>query len=170
MEVEGEVVDSAVSFCWTFRRLSHRIRESVFWCKVPTLCLLVLLIRVRFLRWLWVWSMVELYWREVRSRPTQRKLCLIFTLSTSNLTWTAPASNPSLLHEQPADVHPSYVWKSSSYPTDNRSHVHCKDQLVRAVQGSGRLVLWGSYGAPNYTMWQSAELVDATAVGAYSYH
>ena len=162
-------MDSAVSFYWTFRRLSHRIRESLYGRKVPTLCLLVLLVRV-VLRWSWVWSVVELYWREDRSRPTQRKLFLSAVLSTSDLTWTAPAFNPSLLREQPAEVHLSYVWKYISYLTDNRSHVHYKDQLVSAVQGSGRLVLWGSYGAPNYTVWQSAEFPNATAFGAYNYH
>jgi len=78
--------------------------------------------------------MVELDGREDRSRPTRRKLSLIVTLSTSNLTWTAPASNPSLLREQPADGYLSYVWKSSSYPTDNRSRVHYEDQLVGAVR------------------------------------
>jgi len=162
-------VNIALSFYWTFRRLSQRIRESVFWCKFPTLCLLVLLIRV-VLRWSWAWNMVELYWREDRNRPTRRKFSLIATLSTSNLTWTAPVSNPSLLREQPADGHLSYAWKSSSYPTDNRSRVHYEDQLIGAVQGSGRLVLWGSCGAPNCTVWQSAEFLNTTALCAYSYH
>ena len=126
---------------WFLFEFSPTVRKIVLCPRAPTIFLLVLLRVV--IRWSWVWSMVESCWLEDWSRPTLRKLCLRATLSTSNLTWTAPASDRSLHREKPADVHLSYVWKSISYPANNNvSHVGYEDRLVGAAQGNAHFVLW----------------------------
>jgi hypothetical protein len=59
--------------------------------------------------WRWavfyqVLQVMEHQWNEIdRGKPTtRRKTCLSATLSTTNLTWTDPGSNPGLRGERPA--------------------------------------------------------------------
>jgi hypothetical protein len=51
-----------------------------------------------------VLQLMENQWKEIdRGKPTsRRKTCPSATLSTTNLTWTDPGSNPGLRGERPA--------------------------------------------------------------------
>jgi hypothetical protein len=50
-----------------------------------------------------VLQVMEYQWNEIdRGKPTtRRKTCQSATLSTTNLTWTDPGSNPGLRSERP---------------------------------------------------------------------
>jgi hypothetical protein len=77
-----------------------------------------------------VLQLMEHQWNEIdRGKPTtRRKTCPSATLSTTNLTWTDPESNPGLRGERPATNRLSHgtavyvillsdlVWRTSILP------------------------------------------------------